>query len=280
MEKQASLKGSLNQELFLSLFFFLGGLFFLYHSILYELVQDWLHDPNYSHGLLLPLFSAYFIWLNREELAKTPIKSSLSGLLVLLIGLGLLLLGWIAGEYFTQRLSFLVVLFGGLLFLLGRSWVKKLAFPLGILVLAIPIPYVIYNTLTFPLKLFASKMATNLLQLIGLSVYRDGNIIVLPNMVLEVIDACSGIRSLISLLAVCVILAYFVRRWVYRILLIVLSVPIAIGVNVLRVFVTGILSYKFGKEAAEGFFHTFSGLLVFMISIVLVGLIHYWVRNR
>lgn len=280
MEKQASLNSSLNQELFLSLLFFLGGLFFLYHSILYELVQDWLHDPNYSHGLLLPLFSAYFIWLNREELAKTPIKSSLSGLLVLLIGLGLLLLGWIAGEYFTQRLSFLVVLFGGLLFLLGRSWMKKLAFPLGILVLAIPIPYVIYNTLTFPLKLFASKMATNLLQLIGLSVYRDGNIIVLPNMVLEVIDACSGIRSLISLLAVCVILAYFVRRWVYRILLIVLSVPIAIGVNVLRVFVTGILSYKFGKEAAEGFFHTFSGLLVFMISIVLVGLIHYWVRNR
>lgn len=280
MEKQASLKGLLNQELFLSLLLFLGGLFFLYHSILYELVQDWIHDPNYSHGLLLPLFSAYFIWLNREELAKTPIRPSLSGLLVLLVGLGLLLLGWIAGEYFTQRLSFLVVLFGGLLFLLGRPWVKKLAFPLGILVLAIPIPYVIYNALTFPLKLFASKMATNLLQLVGLSVYRDGNIIVLPNMVLEVIDACSGIRSLISLLAVCVILAYFVRRWVYRILLILLSVPIAIGVNVLRVFVTGILSYKFGKEAAEGFFHTFSGLLVFMISIVLIGIIHYWVRNR
>ncbi len=278
MEREQTL--SLWRERALSLFIFGVALLILYHRVLYKLVQDWFIDPNYSHGLLLPFFSAYFIWLNREELAETPVSPANQGLLWVAFGLGLLLLGAVAGELFTQRLSFLFVLYGGVVFLFGRPWAKKLAFPIWLLVLAIPIPYVIYNALTFPLKLFATKMATSLLQAIGLSVYRDGNIIVLPNMVLEVIDACSGIRSLISLLAVCVILAYFVRRWVYRVLLVLLSIPIAIGVNVLRIFVTGVLSYHLGKEAAEGFFHTFSGLLVFMLSIFLVGMVHYLVRNR
>ncbi len=281
MEREQTQSLSLDQrECLASLLLFGAALVFLYHEVLYKLIKDWFIDPNYSHGLLLPLFSAYFIWLNREDLAKTPVSTGLSGLLWVATGLLLLLLGSVAGELFTQRVSFLFVLYGGLVFLFGWPLARKLAFPVWLLLLAIPIPYVIYNALTFPLKLFATKMATSLLQAVGLSVYRDGNIIVLPNMVLEVIDACSGIRSLISLVAVCVILAYFVRRWVYRVLLVLLSIPIAIGVNVLRIFVTGILSYHLGKEAAEGFFHTFSGLLVFMLSIFLVGAVHYLVRNR
>ncbi|OAG27362.1 exosortase/archaeosortase family protein [Thermodesulfatator autotrophicus] len=256
------------------------ALLYLYFPVLKNLVWDWWHDPNYSHGFLLPLFSAYFIWINRQKIAEIPVKTNFFGLFIVLGGLALFLLGWVAGEQFTQRFSFLLVLYGGLVFLLGWPLAKKLAFPVWILVLAIPIPYVIYNSLTFPLKLFASKVATELLQFFGFSVYRDGNIIVLPNMVLEVIDACSGIRSLISLLAICSILAYFVPKTVWKIVLLLSTVPIAIGVNVLRVFITGVLAYHFGPKVAQGFFHTFSGLVVFGLSIALVLIVHKLVVRR
>ncbi|WP_022853665.1 exosortase/archaeosortase family protein [Thermodesulfatator atlanticus] len=271
---------ALPKELLAGLFVFAASLIYLYFPVLKGLVYDWWHDENYSHGFLLVAFSGYLIWIKREELAQTEIKTSLWGVGVILAGLFLFLLGWVAGEQFTQRVSFLVVLYGGLIFLLGWPLAKKLTFPVWLNILAIPIPYVIYNALTFPLKLFASKIATEALQFFGFSVYRDGNIIILPNMVLEVVDACSGIRSLISLLAVCSILAYFIPKNLYRVILVLSAIPIAIGVNVLRVFVTGILSYKIGPKAAQGFFHTFSGLLVFMLSIFLVFLVHRMVSKR
>ncbi len=262
----------------LLVFFF--ALTLLYFPVLKGLVYDWWHDPNYSHGFLLPLFSGYLIWVKKEELSALPFRGSWWGILVVAAGLFLLLLGWVAGEQFTQRFSFLVVLYGGLIFLLGWPIARRLFFPVWLLTLAIPIPYVIYNSLTFPLKLFASKVATSLLQLIGLSVYRDGNIIILPNMVLEVVDACSGIRSLISLLAISAILAYFTRSNLWKAVLILASIPVAIGVNVLRVFITGILSYHMGPRAAEGFFHTFSGFLVFGLSLFLIFVIHRMVAKR
>lgn len=262
----------------LLVFFF--ALTLLYFPVLKGLVYDWWHDPNYSHGFLLPLFSSYLIWVKKEELSALPFRGSWWGILVVAAGLFLLLLGWVAGEQFTQRFSFLVVLYGGLIFLLGWPMARRLFFPVWLLTLAIPIPYVIYNSLTFPLKLFASKVATSLLQLIGLSVYRDGNIIILPNMVLEVVDACSGIRSLISLLAISAILAYFTRSNLWKAVLILASIPVAIGVNVLRVFITGILSYHMGPRAAEGFFHTFSGFLVFGLSLFLIFVIHRMVAKR
>ncbi|HHI97485.1 MAG TPA: exosortase [Thermodesulfatator atlanticus] len=262
----------------LLVFFF--ALILLYFPVLKGLVYDWWHDPNYSHGFLLPLFSGYLIWVKKEELSALPFRGSWWGMLLVAAGLILLLLGWVAGEQFTQRFSFLVVLYGGLVFLLGWPVARKLFFPVWLLTLAIPIPYVIYNSLTFPLKLFASKVATSLLQLIGLSVYRDGNIIILPNMVLEVVDACSGIRSLISLLAISAILAYFTRSNLWKAVLILASIPVAIGVNVLRVFITGVLSYHLGPKAAEGFFHTFSGFLVFGLSLFLIFVIHRMVAKR
>ncbi len=262
----------------LLVFFF--ALILLYFPVLKGLVYDWWHDPNYSHGFLLPLFSGYLIWVKKEELSTLPFRGSWWGMLLVAAGLILLLLGWVAGEQFTQRFSFLVVLYGGLVFLLGWPVARKLFFPVWLLTLAIPIPYVIYNSLTSPLKLFASKVATSLLQLIGLSVYRDGNIIILPNMVLEVVDACSGIRSLISLLAISAILAYFTRSNLWKAVLILASIPVAIGVNVLRVFITGVLSYHLGPKAAEGFFHTFSGFLVFGLSLFLIFVIHRMVAKR
>ena len=279
MEAKAK-KISFFREQTLALFIFAAGLIYLYFPVLKGLVSDWWHDPNYSHGFLLPLFAIYLIWAKRQELARVTLKGSWWGLLLLLTGLGLFLLGRVAGEQFSQRFSFLIVLYGGIIFLFGWPLAKKLFFPVWINILAIPIPYVIYNSLTFPLKLFASKAATELLQLLGYSVYRDGNIIVLPNMVLEVIDACSGIRSLISLLAICSILAYFMRSNFWRLVLILASIPIAIGVNIVRVFLTGVLSYHLGPKVAHGFFHTFSGMLVFGLSIFLVFILHFLVHKR
>ena len=279
MEAKSSIT-TFPKDFLVALFLFLAALFFLYFPILKKLVYDWWIDPNYSHGFLIPIFSLYFIWLKKDRFDVQKIKPSWWGLLIVFCGLGLLLLGWIAGELFTQRVSFLVVLWGGLYFLFGWSWARELIFPVGLLFFSIPIPYVIYNSLTFPLKLLATKLATNLLQMIGMSVYRDGNIIVLPNTTLEVIDACSGIRSLISLLAICTILSYFLRKFWAKAVLILASIPIAIAVNVLRIFITGILSNKYGQRAAEGFFHTFSGLAVFMFSLVLVFTIYYFLKDR
>ncbi len=279
MEAQTKVLAFRRDYLVALLVFFLA-LILLYFPVLKGLVYDWWHDPNYSHGFLLPLFSGYLIWVKKEELSTLPFRGSWWGMLLVAAGLILLLLGWVAGEQFTQRFSFLVVLYGGLVFLLGWPVARKLFFPVWLLTLAIPIPYVIYNSLTFPLKLFASKVATSLLQLIGLSVYRDGNIIILPNMVLEVVDACSGIRSLISLLAISAILAYFTRSNLWKAVLILASIPVAIGVNVLRVFITGVLSYHLGPKAAEGFFHTFSGFLVFGLSLFLIFVIHRMVAKR
>jgi len=275
-------KIALNQhkQVLYSLLLFFASLLFLYYPVLTKWFRAWIDDANYSHGPLILLFSLYLVWSQKDELSKVEIRGSWFGLALVLAGLMLFLLGWVAGELFTQRLSFLIVLYGGLIFLLGWPLARKLLFPVWILVLTIPIPYVIYNSLTFPLKLFATKMATSLLQLVGISVYRDGNIIVLPNTTLQVVDACSGIRSLISLLAICSILAYFVNGFWRKVIIVISAVPIAIGVNILRIFITGILSYKLGKSAAEGFFHTFSGILVFAVSLALIFLVHRLVKTQ
>ncbi len=146
-----------SKSIWLSIFLLFSSLFFLYYPILLKLAIDWKNDENYSHGPLLLLFSLYLIWSKREELSKTPLKTSPIGIIFVCIGLALLILGWIAGELFTQRVSFLIVLYGSLIFVFGWPIARKLAFPVWILILSIPIPYVIYNSLTFPLKLFWQK---------------------------------------------------------------------------------------------------------------------------
>ncbi len=259
---------------------FLLGL--MYYPVVVHLVTDWWTDANYSHGFLMPLVAGYFLWQRREEVeqALERARPSSWGLLIVLLGIFLLILGQVAGELYTQRISLLVVLWGTSLFLFGWSLSRILLFPFLLLLLAIPIPYVIYNSLTFPLKLLASKIAAWSLSIIGVPTLREGNIIYIPNMTLEVADACSGIRSIISLLAMTAILAYFVSGWLWRVLLVASAIPIAILTNALRIVGTGILSYHFGPEAARGFFHYFSGWLVFLLSLVILGGVLFLVRRR
>lgn len=252
-----------------ALLIFAAGL--LYAQIFHELSLVWLDDENYSHGFLVPIISAYFIWQNREKLESLPIRPANSGLVLILFALMILVAGVAAQEFYTKRASFVVLLAGVCLFLLGWQWLKSLALPIGFLFFMIPLPYIVYDAIAFPLKLFVAKFSVISLKLLGVAVIREGNIIMFPLTVLEVADACSGLRSLMSLLALGVALAVFSQTQLSRrILLVALTVPIAVATNMIRVIGTGLLAQHYGAAAAEGFFHEFAGMAVFVLAMVLL----------
>lgn len=243
----------------------------VYFSIFHHLVLAWAEDANYSHGFLVPLISVYFIWQNRKKLESLPIRPANAGLLLLVIALFILIAGVAAQEFYTQRASFIVLLAGITLFLLGWQWLKALILPIGFLFFMIPLPYIIYDAIAFPLKLFVAKFSVIALKLLGVVVLREGNIIMFPQTVLEVADACSGLRSLMSLIALGVALSVFSQpRISRRILLVALTVPIAVLTNMIRVIGTGILAQHYGTAAAEGFFHEFAGMAVFVLAMLLL----------
>ena len=259
---------------FIMLGLLLGG---LYHSIFAEMVMDWYNDPDYSHGFLVPLISGYFVYQRREDLKKTLVSPYTPGLLVIIMGVLLLIIGYKGTELFTMRLSFIIIVAGIILYFWGKEAFKILLLPICYLVLMIPLPEIIYNAIAFPLKLFVAKYSVLFLQVINITVYREGNIIMFPNIVLEVADACSGIRSLMSLVALSVAISFFVKASNLKKTVIVLSaVPIAVFTNSLRVIITGILAKYWGVAAAEGFFHEVAGMLVFglaMLMLFIVGII-------
>lgn len=252
----------------------------LYASVLKHLAAQWLTDADYGHGFFVPLFAGFILWRERERWTKTEIKPADVGLAVMIGAIGLLILGSLGAELFTSRFSLLVLLAGMILFLAGWKMLRAVFFPLGYLMWMIPIPAVIYNQITFPLQLIASRLATSWLELVQVPVLRDGNILVMSNYSLEVVEACSGIRSLVSLMALAVAFGYLVssRRWL-RYALAALMVPIAIFTNALRIMVAGILERHFGPAAAEGFLHEFSGWAIFLVALLLM-FVSYLILRR
>jgi len=257
-----------------------GLVLLLYAPVLKHLVLQWWSDPDYSHGFFVPLFSGYLLWHQRERWMKIEIKPSNFGLLVMLGAVGLLLVGSLGAELFTTRFSLLVLLVGMILFLAGWNFLRAVSFPLCFLIFMIPLPQIVYNQITFPLQLLASRFATFWLELVHVPVLRDGNILVLSNYSLEVVEACSGIRSLMTLISLAVIYGYLLepRLWV-RILLVVLMVPIAIVSNAIRIMGAGMMAHRFGPAAAEGFLHEFSGWVIFLISLLLLFAFHWILRH-
>jgi exosortase len=243
----------------------------LYASVIKDLVLQWWNDADYGHGFFVPLFSGYILWRERDRWTKTEIKPSNFGFVVMLGAVALLLLGSLGAEFFTSRFSLLVLLAGIILFLAGWKMLHAVSFPLGYLMWMIPIPVIIYNQITFPLQLIASRLATAWLEFAQVPVLRDGNILILSNYSLEVVEACSGIRSLMTLMALAVAYGYLVspRRWV-RYVLAAFMVPIAIVTNALRIMGAGILARHFGPAAAEGFLHQFSGWAIFLVALGLM----------
>jgi exosortase len=256
-----------------------GLLLWMYIPTLARLVTQWWNDPNFSHGFFVPLFSAFVIWQERSRLTAVSLRPSWSGLLFLASGLCVLIVGQMGAELFLSRLSSLIVLAGLIILFLGWSFFRSLLFPWAFLLLLIPIPTIVFNQITFPLQLLASKVASTTLPWMGVPVLREGNVIILPAMALEVAEACSGIRSLMSLMTLAVIYGYLMERKVsVRVLLACASIPIAVAANSFRIVGTGLLVQYWDPEKAQGFFHEFSGWLIFVISLILLYLLHRFVR--
>ncbi len=248
----------------------LAVMLLVYLPTLYDLVSDWYHDDNYSHGFLIPLVSAYLIWSVRRDLAKIAFRPGKAGLVLMIAGLGLFVAGTAAAEYFTARFSFVLTLFGLTWYLFGRDVGRKTWFAFFFLCFMIPIPYVIYYNIAFPMQLLATKITVGALDFIGMTVVRQGNIIhVAGGKSLEVAEACSGIRSLVSLLALGAIYAYWSqKRLVAQIILFLSTIPIAVFANVVRVLITSLLVSTFLPEATKEPMHSILGMSVFVTSFI------------
>jgi exosortase len=247
----------------------------VYYQVLVKLVTDWWLIPDFSHGFLVPLFSAYLVWEKRETLRGINIAPCWSGIAVIVLGLIVLLLGVYGSELFLSRISLVILLAGLVLCFGGRQFLKELRFALLVLLLAIPFPSIIFNQITFPLQLLASRLASSLLPLFGVPVLREGNVIELPLMNLEVAEACSGIRSLMSLFTLAIFYGYFLEKSVWRRgALVLASIPIAIAANAVRIFGTGLCVQYWDPDKALGFFHEFSGWVIFLVSLACLYSVH------
>ena len=251
----------------------------LYRNIIVALVAQWWDDPNYGHGFLVPFFSGFLLWQRRHTLRVMPANGSLVGLAVLLLGLGELLLGDFGAENYLMRSSLLVVLAGLVLFHLGPQIFRASLFPLAFLLFMIPLPTTLLYAITFPLQGLAASQSAAILEWIGIPVLLDGNVIHLSQISLGVTEACSGIRSLISLVAGAVAWAYLAvpGRWA-TVLFVAAALPVTIVANVTRVVITGIIGQRFGVDYASGFFHEFAGWGIYLFAFACLLGVHAFIE--
>jgi exosortase len=253
--------------------FFLAATVALYAPTLSYLFHDWWHNADYSHGFFIPPIAAFFLWRKRQLLRSLPVRPANLGLLVGLGSQAIFLVGYLGAEPFLQRVSLLFLVAGAVLYLRGWRMLWEISFVLLLLLLAIPLPALIFNSVALPLQLVASSLAERLLDFFRIPVFRDGNLLEIRGQTLNVAEACSGIRSLATLVTGGVIVGYFLpARWWLRPVFVLSAIPIAIGVNGLRVAGTGVLSEAWGEKWATGFLHLFSGWVVFVFaSCLLLG---------
>jgi exosortase len=256
-----------------------AGVCFAYWRVVAQLIHDWATNDNYSHGFLIVPIAAYIGWQQRARLAAAPSRPSWTGLSLVIAGALALGAGTLGAELFVARTSLILVLAGVIVFLEGWSRLRVLAFPLAFLVLMIPLPMIVFNEIAFPLQLLASRLGETALRVVHIPVFREGNIITLANTTLEVAEACSGIRSLVSLLTVSVVYAHFTepRRRV-QLLLILATVPIAVVTNGMRVAAIGVAAHYYGPGATEGVIHTLTGWLVFVFAFAILLLVQQVTR--
>jgi exosortase len=250
----------------------------LYASILARLFLQWVgpsRDPNFEHGIFVPLFALFILWQDRNKLQLIAPVPSWGGLPLVILSLLMLVLGVLGAENFSSRVSLLILLAGLIILFQGWKFFRAVLFPWAFLILMIPIPALILQRITFPLQLMASKLATVLLEVVNVPVLRQGNMIVLAAMPLDVAEACSGIRSLLTLVTLAIIYGYLMetRIWV-RVVLACAAVPIAVVANSFRIFGTGLLVQYWDPDKAEGFFHTFSGWLIFVVALIMLYVVH------
>jgi exosortase len=247
----------------------------LSYETFFKLAGDWWTDPNNSHGLLIPPLAIYFAWRKRHKFgAQTESPSVGAGVLMVLGSLLVYFVGRLGAEFFLTRMSSIGLMTGMLLYFYGWKHLRVMAFPLFFLILAIPIPALIFNTVSIPLQGLASEASSDLLNFCDVPVLREGNVLQLATTSLGVAEACSGLRSLLSLIALSVILGYM--RWrnlAQRLALIALSIPVALLLNIVRITITGIIAENWSVKYAMGFFHEFSGWVVFVLAFFILYLV-------
>jgi len=251
----------------------------VYYRIAAKLIYDWYTLPDYSHGFLVPLFSLFLLWDKRKVLRATPIRQSWAGLSLVVFAIIVLILGVYGVDLFTSRVSFVILMAGLVWTFAGTTMLREVRFPLLVLLLAIPFPEIIFNKITFPLQLLASRIASDILPMLGVPTLQEGNVIQLPIMKLEVAEACSGIRSLMSLFTLAVFYGYFLERSTSRrVILALAAIPIAVAANVARIVGTGLCVQYWNPDKALGFFHEFSGWVMFVVSLFCLYVVHRVMR--
>ncbi len=283
----------------------ISAILFTYAAVLVKLSTNWWSDENYSHGLLVPFIIGYILWLQRDKLAAEPARpATLIGGIAVALALFALWIGVAGAELYSQRMSLVLLIAGTVIYLWGFRFLQFVWVPLALLVLAIPIPAILFNKIAFPLQLFASRCAVWSMSALGIPVLRQGNVIELKPLnsidtkKLEVVEACSGIRSLMTLVTLAVVFAYFTHPrsdngsgkggkfgWLRSYgfwrssILVISAVPIAILTNASRVSGTGILAHYYGTQVADGFFHSFSGWAIYIVAFLLLFGVG-WILDR
>lgn len=249
----------------------LTALLWLYLPFLKTLLANWGTNDDYSHGYFIPFLTLYFIYSLRDELREIAVQPNNFGLLVIVAGLGQLVVAKIGSEFFLQRTSLIIVLLGLVLFLLGWEFLRRLFLPLVYLIFMVPLPAIIWNKIAFPMQLFSSYLTEQVISFMGIPVFREGNVMHLAETTLEVVAACSGLRSLVTMFALSGALVLvsnlpIKKKWI----LFLSAAPIAIFANITRLTGTALLASKFGSEVAQGFLHEFSGIVVFLLGLGLL----------
>jgi exosortase len=248
-----------------------SGILLAYWPVMTGLVDAWSNDDNYSHGFFIVPLAAFFAWERRQAFLNAPLRPSMLGLVVVAGSLMMLVGGMLGAEYFLSRVSLIGVIAGAVLFLYGWPRVRVLIFPLAFLLLMIPLPALIFNQIAFPLQLVASHMGEATIDRMDIPILREGNVLILANHTLEVAEACSGIRSLVSLFTLGIVFGYFSddRFWM-RAAIALSAIPIAILANGLRVASAGWAAHHYGAAGLEGVFHDFSGWVVFIVAFLMM----------
>ncbi len=258
-------------NIWLPLLILASGFAILYHHVMVKLVSDWINDDNYSHGFLIPFIAVYMVWKKKEILLQLEPATNNWGLALIVFGISMCVAGNIGAELFTMRFSIVILILGLVLYLFGNRIFREVYVPVLYLIFMIPIPAIIWNKLAFPLQLLSAAMTEKVIHIINIPIFREGNILHLANTSLEVVDACSGLRSLTTLLALSAAFAYMsklkiINKW----FLFLSAIPIAVFVNILRLSITAIMAHFIGEDAAQGFLHEMSGIVVFIVAFLLL----------
>jgi exosortase len=249
-------------------------LFAAYAPVLMRLVANWNNDPDMGHGFFVPLIAAYIAWKKKDQLAGVAAKTNWWGLAIMIWGALQYYVGTLGAELFLTRTSFVITIIGAVLLLGGTRYLKVFGFPLFLLFFMVPIPAIIYNQVTFPLQLLASRAAEGAISLLQIPVIREGNVLELSSQKLNVVEACSGIRSLLTLTFLSLVYGWFFESRVWlRVLLFFSTIPIAIVANAGRVTLTGVVS-EFRADLAEGLFHEAQGWVIFMVALFILVTLH------